>query len=96
METITDRMMNLNGERQQDFSILVKVFSKREHGRKKVLHVSHVDIKTGKTDPRNIRYEEYIFPVLFFGPVGKIITIERNVFCINVLKVMNIPVEVTP
>jgi hypothetical protein len=35
METIAHGMMDLNGERQQYFSILFVVFSKREHRGKK-------------------------------------------------------------
>ena len=96
METVTDRMMDLNGKRQQDLSILVIVFSKREHGRKKIPHVSDVDVKTAKTDPRNIRYEEYILPGLFFRPVSKDIAIAGNIFCINALKMVTISIVMTP
>lgn len=45
MEAITNRMMDLNGERQQDFFILVIVFSKREHGRKKFRMLATLTLK---------------------------------------------------
>jgi hypothetical protein len=51
METIAHRMMDLHGERQQHFSILFVVFSKREHRGKEVLHVRNVHIKVRKRYP---------------------------------------------
>ena len=39
-----------------------------------------IDIKTGKTYPRNSRYEKYIFRRLSLRPIRKIITIACNVF----------------
>lgn len=96
MEAITNRMVDLNSERQQDSSILVIVFSKREHGRKKIPHVSDVDVETAKADPRDIRDEKYIFPGLFLRPVSKDIAIAGDIFCINALKMVNISILMTP
>ena len=96
METIAHRMMDLHRERQQHFSILLVVFSKREHRRKEVLHVRNVHIKVGKRYPRNRRHKKDIFPGLFLRPVGKAITIAGRIFSIRVLEVMHIAVIVAP
>lgn len=96
METIAHRVMYLYRHRQQHFPILLVVFSKREHRGKEVLHVRNVHRKVRKRHPGNRRYEKDIFPGLFFRPIRKVIAIARNIFCIGVLEVMNIAVEVTP
>ena len=96
METIAHRVMYLYRHRQQHFPTLLVVFSKREHRGKEVLHVRNVHRKVRKRYPGNRRYEKDIFPGLFLRPVRKVISIAGDVFCISVLEVMNIAVEVTP
>src|SRR5699024_594969 len=62
MKSIADSMMNLNGQRQQDFSILFKVFSKGKDREKKAAGIRKVQMKFGKGCPWQTGNVKAVFP----------------------------------
>ena len=62
MKSIADSMMNLNGQRQQDFSILFKVFSKGKDREKKAAGIRKVQMKFAKGCPWQTGNVKAAFP----------------------------------